>query len=137
MVEITKNVIPIEEVINGVRNDASGGIIAYIGLIRDNSCEKKVTSVEYGDADGNAEARLQKIVDGAKEQWPVNDMAIVHRVGTLNVGDNNLVIAVSTGHRQEGFAACQYAIDKFKEQLPTTKKETYTDGSTLDYEPKS
>lgn len=136
MVEITKNVIPIEEVINGVRNDASGGIIAYIGLIRDNSCDKKVTSVEYGDADGTAEARLQKIVDGAMEKWPVNDMAIVHRVGKLNVGDNNVVIAVSTGHRQEGFAACQYAIDKFKEQLPTTKKETYTDGSTLDYKPK-
>ena len=136
MVEITNNVIPIEEVINSVRNDASGGIIAYIGLIRDNSYEKKVVSVEYGDADKSAEARLQKIVDSAKEQWPVNDMAIVHRVGKLNVGDNNLVIAVSTGHRQEGFAACQYAIDKFKGQLPTTKKETYTDGTCLDYKPK-
>jgi molybdopterin synthase catalytic subunit len=135
MVEITNDVIPIEEVINSVRNDASGGIISYIGLIRDNSYDKKVVSVEYGD-DGSAEARLQKIVDTAKEQWPVNDMAIVHRVGKLNVGDNNVVIAVSTGHRQEGFAACQYAIDKFKEQLPTSKKETYTDGTCLDYEPK-
>jgi molybdopterin synthase catalytic subunit len=135
MVEITNDVIPIEEVINSVRNDASGGIISYIGLIRDNSYDKKVVSVEYGD-DGSAGARLQKIVDTAKEQWPVNDMAIVHRVGKLNVGDNNVVIAVSTGHRQEGFAACQYAIDKFKEQLPTSKKETYTDGTCLDYEPK-
>ncbi len=135
MVEITNTIIPIEEVINSVRNDASGGIIAYIGLIRDNSYEKKVTSVEYGDADGQAKSKLQTIVDGAKEQWPVNDMAIVHRVGKLNVGDNNLVIAVSTGHRQEGFAACQYAIDKFKEQLPTTKKETYIDGTYSDYKP--
>lgn len=137
MVEITNDVIPIEEVINSVRNDASGGIISYIGLIRDNSYDKKVVSVEYGDADGSAEARLQSIVDSAKEKWPINDMAIVHRVGKLNVGDNNVVIAVSTGHRQEGFAACQYAIDKFKEGLPTSKKETYTDGSTLDYKPKS
>jgi molybdopterin synthase catalytic subunit len=137
MVKITRDVISISDVINGVRNDASGGIIAYIGLIRDNSHEKSVASVEYGDADGKAEARLQKIVDSAKENWPVNDMAIVHRVGKLNVGENNVVIAVSTGHRQEGFAACQYAIDKFKEQLPTTKKETYADGSCLDYKPES
>ena len=136
MVEITKNVIPIADVLNSVRNDASGGIIAYIGLIRDNSNEKKVTSVEYGDADGKAKSKLEKIVKDVKEKWPVNDMAMVHRVGKLNVGDNNVVIAVSTGHRQEGFAACQYAIDKFKEQLPTTKKETYVDGTSSDYKPK-
>ncbi|MFA5629104.1 MAG: molybdenum cofactor biosynthesis protein MoaE [Dehalococcoidales bacterium] len=136
MVEITNSVIPIEDVLNSVRNDASGGIIAYIGLIRDNSYEKRVVSVEYGNEDGDAEARLQKIVDDTKEKWPVNDMAIVHRVGKLNVGDNNVVIAVSTGHRQEGFAACQFAIDKFKEGLPTSKKETYTDGTCLDYKPK-
>lgn len=136
MVEITKNIIPIQDVINSVRNDASGGIIAYIGLIRDNSNDKKVASVEYDDADGKAKSKLEKIVKDVKGKWPVNDMAIVHRVGKLNVGDNNVVIAVSTGHRQEGFAACQYAIDKFKEQLPTSKKETYTDGSCLDYKPK-
>jgi molybdopterin synthase catalytic subunit len=135
MVEITKNVIPIEDIINSVRNDASGGIIAYIGLIRDNSNEKKVASVEYGDTDGKAKAKLEKIVKEVRKKWPVNDMAMVHRVGKLNVGDNNLVIAVSTGHRQEGFAACQYAIDKFKEHLPTTKKETYTDGTCLDHKP--
>ncbi|MDD4874017.1 MAG: molybdenum cofactor biosynthesis protein MoaE [Dehalococcoidales bacterium] len=136
MVEITKNVISISDVINGVRNDSSGGIITYIGLIRDNSYDKDVVSVEYSDVDGNAESKLQKIVDSAKGKWPVNDMAIVHRVGKLNVGDNNVVIAVSTGHRQEGFAACQYAIDKFKEELPTTKKETYVDGTCSDYMPK-
>jgi molybdopterin synthase catalytic subunit len=135
MVEITKKVIPIADVINSVRNDSSGGIIAYIGLIRDNSHEKKVVSVEYTDADGKAKNKLQKIIDSVKEKWPVNDMAMVHRVGKLDVGDNNVVIAVSTGHRQEGFAACQYAIDRFKEELPTTKKETYVDGTYSDYKP--
>jgi molybdopterin synthase catalytic subunit len=135
MVELTDSVIPISDVINSVRNDASGGIIAYIGLIRDNSKDKNVVSVEYTDADGKAKAKLEKIVEAAGEKWPINDMAIVHRVGKLNVGDNNVIIAVSAGHRQEGFAACQFAIDKFKEELPTAKKETYTDGTCSHYKP--
>ena len=56
-------------------------------------------------------------------------MAICHRIGKLKVGDINLVIAVASTHRQEGFTACQYAIDRFKQIIPTQKKETYEDGS--------
>jgi molybdopterin synthase catalytic subunit len=131
MVKITDDLIDIEGVINGTRNESSGGIIAYIGLIRNTSQHgKPVLSVEYSDADGGAEARLQSIADDIKNKWPINDIAFVHRIGKLKVGDNNLVIAVSAAHRQEGFAACQYAIDQFKEKLPTRKKETYLDGTS-------
>lgn len=130
MVKITEDVIDIEGVINGTRSEDSGGIIAYIGLIRNTSLQGKlVLSVEYSDADGKAEAKLQAIADDVKNKWPVNDVTFVHRIGKLKVGDNNLVIAVGAGHRQEGFAACHYAIDQFKEKLPTSKKETYLDGT--------
>jgi molybdopterin synthase catalytic subunit len=129
MVEITKEPISIESVINSVRSNSSGGVIAYIGLIRNSSRGKPVLLVEYSDADGTAEAKLQGIVDAVKDKWPINDMAFVHRIGELKVGDNNVVVAVSATHRQEGFDACQYAIDQFKEKLPTHKKETYLDGT--------
>jgi molybdopterin synthase catalytic subunit len=129
MVKITSDVIDIEGVINSTRNEDSGGIIAYIGLIRNTSRGKPVLSVEYSDPDGMAEARLQGIADAIKDKWPINDMAFVHRIGKLKVGDNNLVVAIAASHRQEGFAACQYAIDQFKEKLPTRKKETYLDGT--------
>jgi len=129
MVEITKEPISIESVINSVRSNSSGGVIAYIGLIRNSSRGKPVLSVEYTDADGTAEAKLQGIVDAVKDKWPINDMAFVHRIGELKVGDNNVVVAVSATHRQEGFDACQYAIDQFKQRLPTQKKETYQDGT--------
>ena len=59
----------------------------------------------------------------------MDNIAICHRTGKLKAGDINLVIAVASAHRQEGFAACQYAIDRFKQNLPTHKKETYQDGS--------
>ncbi|MCX5820982.1 MAG: molybdenum cofactor biosynthesis protein MoaE [Deltaproteobacteria bacterium] len=64
-----------------------------------------------------------------KQQWPINNMAISHRIGKLSVGEINLVIAVASAHRGEGFNACQYAVDQFKQRLPTKKAETYQDGS--------
>ena len=64
-----------------------------------------------------------------EQKWPVNNIAICHRIGKLNVGDINLVIAIAATHRQEGFAACQHAVDLFKEIMPARKKETYEDGS--------
>jgi molybdopterin synthase catalytic subunit len=132
MVEITKEPISIERVINSVRNNSSGGVIAYIGLIRNNSRGKAVLSVEYSDTDGMAKAKLQGIVDAVKNKWSINDIAFVHRIGELKVGDNNVVVAISAAHRQEGFDACQYAIDQFKEKLPTHKKEIYLDGTWLE-----
>ena len=129
MVKITRDVIDISKVINSTRNKNSGGIVAYIGLIRNTSMDKPVLSVEYTDTDGTAEAKLQEIVNDVKEKWPINNISFVHRTGRLNVGDNNVVIAVAAPHRQEGFAACQYAIDRFKEKIPTRKKETYIDSA--------
>jgi molybdopterin synthase catalytic subunit len=125
MVKITNGVIDIAGVIESARNSKSGGIVAYIGLIRDNSKGKSVRGVEYADVDGKAESRINDIVKEAKSKFPVTEVSFVHRTGKLNVGDNNVVIAVSAPHRQEAFAACQFAIDSFKEKLPTSKKETY------------
>ena len=71
----------------------------------------------------------RKIAAEIKQKWPVNNVAIYHRVGKLNVGDINLVVAIAAAHRGEGLEAVQFAVDRFKEKLPTAKKETYTDGS--------
>ena len=129
MVKITTQVLSPEDVVNQTKTRDSGCVATYVGLIRDNSKGKEVLSVEYSDPDGTAEKGLQQIVDDAMKQWPLKAMSICHRIGKLNVGDINLVVAVSAGHRVEGFAACQFAIDQFKDRLPTKKRETYTDGS--------
>ena len=134
MVIITKQPISPELIINQVKTNGSGCVATYVGLIRANSCGKLVLSVEYSDPDGTAEAGLQKIINEAMGKWHINEMAICHRIGTLKVGDINLVVAVAAAHRIEGFFACQYAIDKFKEKLPTRKKETYLDGTSFEGE---
>jgi len=129
MIEITERPIAPELVVSQVKTAGSGCVVTYIGLIRDYSRGKPVLSVEYEDVGEKAAKRLQEIAAEIKQKWPVDNIAIYHRIGKLKVGEINLVVAIASAHRNEGFAACQYAIDQFKQQLPTWKKETYQDGS--------
>ena len=131
MIEITEKPISPELVVNKIKTDNSGCVVTYVGLIRNHSHGKPVLSVEYKDAKGTAADELQKIASEIRQKWQVNNVAICHRIGKLKVGDINLVVAIASAHRQEGFAACQYAIDQFKQKLPTQKKEAYEDGSIL------
>jgi len=129
VIGITSKPISLESVVDQVKTESSGCVVTYVGLIRDISYGKQVVSVEYADAEGKAEDRLREIAGEIRQKWQVNNIAIFHRVGKLDVGDINLVVAVAAAHRREGFAACQYAIDQFKQKMPTHKKETYRDGS--------
>ncbi|MBA7688451.1 Molybdopterin synthase catalytic subunit [subsurface metagenome] len=131
MIEITERPISPEFVVNKIKTDSSGCVVTYVGLIRNHSHGKPVLSVEYKDAKGTAANELQEIASEIRQKWQVNNVAIYHRIGKLKVGDINLVVAIASAHRQEGFAACQYAIDQFKQKLPTQKREAYEDGSIL------
>ena len=130
MIEITTKPISPDSVVNSVRTRASGCVAVYVGLIRDSSQGKQVASVEYSDSKGTAKASLERIAGEIRRRWQVEGIAIYHRIGKLEVGDINFLVAIASAHRQEGFAAAQYAVDRFKELLPTLKKETYHDGST-------
>jgi len=129
MIEITREPISPELVVSKVKTDSSGCVVTYIGLIREYARGKPVLSVEYEDVQGTGERRLQEIADKIRQKWQLNNVIICHRIGKLKVGDINLVVAVAAAHRQDGFSACQYAIDQFKQRLPSRKKETYQDGS--------
>ncbi len=125
---VNKPISP-EAVINLVRTRDSGCVATYVGLIRDNSRGRAVHSVEYSDPAGTAEAALESIIKDAMQRFPINAMAIYHRIGILKVNDCNLLVAVGAGHRGEGIAAVAFAVDEFKSRLPTSKVETYTDGT--------
>ena len=131
MIEISKIPISPQQVIDKVKSDSSGCVVSYIGLIRNYSQNKAVLSVEYQDTEGDAEKKLSEIAEETKKKWHINGLAITHRIGKLKVGDINLVVAVASAHRKEGFATCQHIIDQFKRRLPTRKAETYRDGSVL------
>ena len=125
MIEITKETISPEQVVSRAKTNSSGCVVTYVGVIRDYSQGKPVLSVEYQDSKGNAEKALQGIAEQARKRWQLENIAISHRIGKLRVGEINLVVAVASAHRGEGFAACQYIIDQFKERMPTSKIEQY------------
>jgi len=125
MIEITKETMSPEQVANRAKTNSSGCVVTYVGVIRDYSHGKPVLSVEYQDSKGSAEKALQAIAEEARKRWQLENIAISHRIGKLKVGEINLVVAVASAHRSEGFAACQYIIDQFKERIPTSKIEKY------------
>ena len=127
MIEITEASISPERIVEKVKSDGSGCVVTYVGLIRDQSQGRPVLSVEYRDPDGSATSTLEEFANEAKNRWPIENIAVSHRIGKLKVGDINLVIAVASAHRLEGFAACQYLLDRFKDRLPTQKIEKYRD----------
>jgi molybdopterin synthase catalytic subunit len=131
MFEITEKPISPEKVISKVKTGGSGCLVTYIGLIRNISQGKQVRSVEYKDIKGNASEILKKLANEAAQKWKTEKIAITHRVGILKVGEINLVVAVAGAHRKEGFAASRYIINEFKKRRPTTKVETYSNGSVL------
>jgi molybdopterin synthase catalytic subunit len=129
MIEITSKPIDIQSVINAAVSEKAGAIDVFIGTIRDNSLTKKVVKLEYEAYDSMAVLKMQELVAEAKTKWPVEKVAIMHRKGELQIGDIAVVIAVSTPHRAESFAACQWIIDKLKIVVPIWKKEFYEDGA--------
>jgi len=131
MIEITDSPLSPEHVVGKAASEGSGCVVTYVGLIRNESRGKSVLSVEYRDSKGNAADVLRQIADEAVKKWPVENIAISHRTGKLVVKEINLIVAVASAHRGEGFAASQYIIDQFKKRLPTTKTETYRDGTVF------
>ena len=113
-----------EQVVRRLKTDNSGCVVTYIGLIRNESHGKAVISVEYRDESGKAREKLADIAREITNKFTVNKVGLFHRTGVLQVGEINFVAAIAAGHRQEGFVACQYAVDRFKELLPTNKIET-------------
>jgi len=128
MILITDNKLDTEAIIKSVEDGGAGAIDVFIGTVRNKTSDKSVTRLEYEAYDGMAVKEIQKIVDLAKEQWPIKKVIVHHRKGILKIGDAAVVIAVSTPHRKESFEACQFIIDNLKQTVPIWKKEVFDNG---------
>jgi molybdopterin synthase catalytic subunit len=125
---ITEDPIRVEMVEAEVRNAAHGAVVTFQGIVRDNSRGHRTRYLEYETYPRMAEAKLADIGREVQDRWGVGAVAIVHRVGRIEVGETAVVVAVGSGHRGEGFDACRYAIDRIKEIVPIWKKEVWEGG---------
>ena len=128
MFEIVSQPIDVEAVIGAVADSSTGATVTFIGTTRDHHEGRRVTRLEYEAYPEMALAELRKIGDAARRRWPIERVAIVHRIGVVPVGDASVVIAVSAGHRAAAFDACRFAIDRLKEVVPIWKKEYFEGG---------
>jgi molybdopterin converting factor subunit 1 len=116
--------IDISEAVNAVTAPEAGGIVVFVGTVRNNAEEwGTVNRLEYSAYHEMAESVLRKVAEEAAEKWPLNGVSILHGLGELTVGDHTVVVACSSPHRGEAFEACRYAIDEVKVRVPIWKKE--------------
>lgn len=137
---LTYDRITIDDVATKVTHPHTGAVATFAGVVRNISEGKAVSSLDYEAYHEMAIAKMKQVAEEAYQQWPdIVDVAIVQRIGHLEVGELAVVIAVSSGHRHQGcFEACQYGINRLKQIVPIWKKETGPDGAAWiegDYNP--
>jgi molybdopterin synthase catalytic subunit len=111
-----------------VARPAAGALLTFSGVVREEHLGRRVVGIEYHAYEPMALQEMARIEEEARRRWPGAAVAMAHRLGTLKVGEASIVIAVSSPHRAEGFAALRFAIDTLKETVPIWKKELYEDG---------
>jgi molybdopterin synthase catalytic subunit len=120
--------VSVDEVLAFVADPSVGGTCVFLGTVRDHSAAGEVDGLEYEAWDDLAVRRLEEIAAEASATWPLSAVAIVHRTGSLQVGEASVVVAVSAGHRAEAFDACRQAIERLKQDVPIWKKEGLVNG---------
>ena len=100
----------------------------FAGVVRDNSQGRTTQYLEYDAYASMAEKKLAEIGEEVQARWDVDRVAILHRVGRLEIGEISVLIAVSAAHRGPALEGCGYAIDRLKEVVPIWKKEVWADG---------
>lgn len=126
---MTEDNFSIDEVVNNTRRPEMGALVLFLGSVRSFSRGKKTDKLEFESDKGLDIEKLQQVREEAIRNFGVTDVSIVHRTGTLEVGENIVIIAVGSAHRDDAFRACRYAIDRLKEIVPIWKKEYYEGGS--------
>jgi len=128
--EITIGEISTDEVVARLADPAIGAVVTFVGVVRGETDGREVRHLEYEAYPEMAEETLHQIGDEICVRWPtIREVAIVHRVGRLQVGETAVVIALSAAHRREVFDALRYSIDRLKEIVPLWKKEVWADGA--------
>jgi molybdopterin synthase catalytic subunit len=128
MIRIVSQTIDKNSVIDAVADPGAGALVTFDGRVRNQARGKRVVSLFYEAYEEMALRQMEEIQSEALTQWPHSKIAIVHRVGHLEIGESSIFLAVSSAHRREAFEACQFLIDTIKVRVPIWKKELYEDG---------
>jgi molybdopterin synthase catalytic subunit len=129
-VEITDAVIPSAEIVAEMKTGPDGAVCVFDGIVRDNTRGRKTLYLDYEAYREMALEQMRGLAGEAVTKFGVRDVALVHRLGRLTVGETSVLVAVASAHRGAAFEACRWLIDTLKKTVPIWKKEQFVDGAS-------
>jgi molybdopterin synthase catalytic subunit len=127
--QLVREPIDIPKIAASLQKPEDGAVVVFEGIVRNHSNNKAVRFLEYDAYESMALLKLEEIGALAKKEFEIRDIAIVHRLGHMDIGECSTVIVVASAHRGPAFDACRFAIDKIKQIVPIWKKEFFEDGA--------
>jgi molybdopterin synthase catalytic subunit len=126
---LTRAEIQAESLIAKVRTPDDGAVVTFDGCVRNHSLGRRTLHLEYESYEPMALLKMREIGEELHKMAAIDRIAIVHRLGRLEIGETSVFIAVSAAHRTAAFEACRWAIDTLKRTVPIWKKEFFEDGA--------
>ncbi|MBI4260373.1 MAG: molybdenum cofactor biosynthesis protein MoaE [Actinobacteria bacterium] len=130
LVRVTAEPLDPAEAVGFVGDAGAGGVVVFLGTVRDHSEAGAVTGLHYEAWDELAVVRMREVAGELFEKWPVRRAALLHRTGSLAIGEVSVVVACSAPHRTDAFEACRHGIERIKEDVPIWKKEALSSGES-------
>jgi len=127
--QIVREAIRPREIIENLKGPEDGALVVFDGFVRNNYKGRQTLYLEYEAYEPMAYAKMREIGAEVRAKFPIHRLAIVHRLGRLEIGETSVFIAVSSPHRAAAFDACRYAIDTLKRVVPIWKKEYFAGGA--------
>jgi molybdopterin synthase catalytic subunit len=128
-IELTHEVIDSEAVVARLLRGEAGAVVTFDGVVRNNTRGRRTLHLEYEGYETMAMKEMRRIAERTVAEFPDLDrLAIVHRLGRLEITETSVLIVVTSPHRKTAFHACHYAIDRVKESVPIWKREFFEDG---------
>ena len=128
-VELVREPINADTIVRAIKAGSDGAVCVFDGIVRDNTRGRATLHLDYEAYEEMALKQMQLLRAEAIEHFKVREVAIVHRLGRLKVGETSVLIAVASAHRGATFEACRWVIDTLKKTVPIWKKEQFADGA--------
>lgn len=125
---LTSERIDSEAIVSRLKQGEDGAVVVFDGIVRNNTRGRQTLFLFYESYEEMALRQMRELVAKAKADFDVRDVALVHRLGKLEVGETSVLIAVASAHRGQAFSACRWLIDTLKQTVPIWKKEHFVDG---------
>jgi molybdopterin synthase catalytic subunit/molybdopterin converting factor small subunit len=126
---IVRERIDTQAVLAELKQPSDGAAVVFEGVVRDNTRGRRTLYLDYEAYEVMALKQMDALAGQALEQFPIHDVAVVHRLGRLEIGETSVLIVVASAHRAAAFDACRWLIDTLKHTVPIWKKEYFEDGA--------